>query len=208
MPSSCEPFRLEPLLDVPTPIVAADPATAARRQREEAALERARQEGREAAFAACRAERESVLAEAARQIAERLGRCEQELERLAAAQAEAAAALAVEAADYLAAQALERAPAAAIGGALDRALSQAGRGVALKLRIHPELVEAVEALVAERQAGERRRLQVQVGADPSLAPGDARIDWESGALRLDRAARRAALEAELAALASDPTAAG
>ena len=79
-------------------------------------------------------------------------------------------------------------------------LQQVARGTELQVRVHPDLVEAVEQRIAQRQAADRRKLHVGVVPDATLAPGDALIDWEQGGLLLEKAARRAAVESELAPL--------
>jgi flagellar assembly protein FliH len=76
-------------------------------------------------------------------------------------------------------------------------LTQVARGQELHIRVHPELVDATEALIAGRQSRDRRRLSLTVISDDTLAIGDALIAWEQGGLTLDAAARRSAILAEL-----------
>lgn len=108
--------------------------------------------------------------------------------------------LALAAGELLAARALEIDPVGAIDEAIGRALAQVRRGQPLNIHVHPDQVEAVERLVAERQSHERRRLSLAVRPDASLAIGDARIRWDHGGLQLDSAERREMVRAELDAL--------
>ena len=78
-----------------------------------------------------------------------------------------------------------------------RVLTQVARGQELRVRVHPDLAERMEAVIAERQSRDRRRLSLTVIADDALAVGDALIAWEQGGLTLDAAARRAAILTEL-----------
>jgi len=104
------------------------------------------------------------------------------------------------AAELIAARAIDFAPADAIDEGIGRVLGQVARGTELRVRVHPDLVAEVQSRCDERQRGDRRALHLAVVADPDLAAGDAVIDWEQGALALDAAARRQAVEAELAGL--------
>lgn len=103
--------------------------------------------------------------------------------------------LALAAADHLAARALGIAPGAGIDQAIGRVLKQIGRGQDLQVRDHPDFVEEIERLIAARQDGERRQLNLHVAADDGLAEGDACIEWDQGGLTLDAAARYAAVRA-------------
>lgn len=108
--------------------------------------------------------------------------------------------VALAAAELLAARAIDAAPAAAIDSAIGRALGQVARGTELQVRVAPDLVPEIEACVSARQADDRRKLNLIVVPDATLAAGDARIVWEAGSLALDASARRAAIESELAPL--------
>ncbi|RYY35427.1 MAG: flagellar assembly protein H, partial [Sphingomonadales bacterium] len=85
----------------------------------------------------------------------------------------------------------------AIDDAIGRALSQVARGTELVVRIHPDMADQIEERIATRQANDRRRLNLHVTQDPSLANGDARIEWDEGGLTLDRAMREEAVLREL-----------
>ena len=98
------------------------------------------------------------------------------------------------------ARALADRPAAAVDEAIGRVLKQVARGTELVVRVHPDIAGEIERLIAERQAGERRRLHLQVVPDDALSTGDALIDWDSGCLTLDASARRSGLLNELAPL--------
>lgn len=158
---------------------------------------RGRAAGEEAALDRLRSEKTLALEEAARAIRESIaGLGDQLRERTDELQAEATE-LVLVAAEHLAGRALETHPAAAIDAAIGAALEELRRGVALDVRVHPDLVADVQALLAERQAGDRRRLNVHVAGDAALELGDARLTWQGGGALLDRAARRAAVEREL-----------
>jgi len=108
-----------------------------------------------------------------------------------------AAEVAMAAAEGLAGHALALDPTVAIDAAIGRVLTQVARGQELRVRVHPDLAERMEAVIAERQSRDRRRLSLTVLPDPAQAIGDALITWEQGGLALDQAARRAAILAEL-----------
>lgn len=169
-----------------------------RAQGAEAAL--ARRDGYEAGLAAARAERETALLSAVDALQAGLETVDGEVERVAARLQAEAAEVALAAAELLAARALEADPGAAVDAAIGRVLRQVARGTELVVRVHPDLAGEVERLVAVRQAGDRRRLHLQVAADAAVAPGDARIEWDQGALVLDAAARAETVRAELASL--------
>lgn len=107
------------------------------------------------------------------------------------------------AAELIAGRALKQQPGRAIDEALGRALKQVARGTALLIRVHPDSLEDVEQLVAERRAGERRVLDISIVEDADIAPHDAHIGWAEGGLIVDAAARRAAVARELAGLIVD-----
>jgi len=109
----------------------------------------------------------------------------------------AAADVAMAAADELAGRAVECDPARAIDEAIGRVLLQVARGQELQIHVHPALIEQMEALIATRKSGERRRLSRILVAVPTLALGDALIAWEQGGLALNAAARRQAVLTEL-----------
>lgn len=162
--------------------------------------EQGRADGASEALAALRAERDTALLAASEVLAAALSRFDERFADAESAVARIGADLALDFADHLAARALEREPAAAIELALARVLDEVRRGQPLRVKVAPDLLDAVEQLVARRQASDRRRLPLTVVADAGLAAGDARIEWDGGALALDLTARRDALRAEIAGL--------
>lgn len=170
-------------------------------------LARARADGFAAGLVHARADRETALLAAidalscgVETLTDSLGETRAELLRDAAA-------LAWTAAEHLAAHTLALDPAAPVDAAIGRALAQVSRGTELVVRVHPDLLAPIAARIAERQALDRRRLNLHVTADPALAPGDARIAWDEGGLSLDRAAREAVVGNEIATLLSHSSAA-
>lgn len=161
------------------------------------AHERGIAEGREQALALLRAERDTALLGASEALIAALAGLEARFADLERDVVRSAATLALDLADHLAGQAVARDPAAPIDAMIGRALSQVRRGRPLRIRVAPELVTAIEALAEERQQRDRRRLHLTVVADDHLPHGDARIEWEDGAMVLDRAARLAAMTAEI-----------
>jgi len=152
------------------------------------------------ALAQLQAERDTALAAAAAALSAGLAHLDQRFEESERVLARVGAELALDFADHLAARALERDPLLAIDEALTRVLGQVRREQPLEVRVAPVLAEAMERCIAERQAGERRTLHLTVIPDPVLPEGDARVEWDGGALLLDRAARHAFLQEEIAAL--------
>lgn len=108
--------------------------------------------------------------------------------------------VALTAAEALAGRVVELEPGGAIDEAIGRALAQVARGQEIDVKVNPQLVEEIEARIARRQAGNRRRLFLTILADPAVASGDAVLSWERGGLIVDAATRRQALEDELAPL--------
>ena len=111
-----------------------------------------------------------------------------------------AAEIALAAADLIAGRAVEIAPGAAIDEAIGRVLGQVARGTELQVRVHPDLLDDIEARIADRQSRDRRKLNLTVVPDETIALGDARIGWEEGGLALDASARRRAVAEELETL--------
>ncbi|WP_426265893.1 FliH/SctL family protein [Sphingomonas sp. LHG3443-2] len=163
------------------------------------AHERGLRQGREEALATLRAERDTALASAAEALTVVLASLDARFATTERQVARLGAELALDLADQLAGTALERDPVSPIEAMIGRALEQVRRGCPLRVRVAPGLVSAVEGLVQQRQDRDRRRLKITVLADDSIIDGDARIEWDEGALLLDRAGRRAAMEAEIAA---------
>lgn len=204
------PFRFDRVFTAPVddsededaPIRIAElEATLARLQIDHAEeLARSRADGFAAGLTHARTEREAALLAAV----DALGAGVETLENEQAAARETmlrdAAALALAAAEHLAGRALHADPNEAIDAAIGRALAQVMRGQEIFIHVHPDFAVDIEERIAQRQAGDRRRLNLHVIADPALAVGDARLDWDKGGLILDREARAAALRAELEAL--------
>jgi len=165
-----------------------------------AGYEQGRADGATEALATLRAERDTALLAASEVLAAALSRFDQRFAEAESAVARIGADLALDLADHLAARALERDPAAAIELALGRVLGEIRRGEPLRIRVSPDLVPLVEQLVERRLANDCRRLSLTVVADAGLPTGDARIEWDGGALALDRDARRNALSAEISGL--------
>ena len=160
----------------------------------------ARAEGFDAGLAQARGERDAALLSAVDALQAGVETIESEFAGAVARVTGEAGEVALAAAELLAARAIETAPAAAINAAIGRALAQVLRGTELQVRVHPDIAAEIEACVTARQENDRRNLNLTVIADEALAPGDARIGWESGSLTLDASARRTAIEAELAPL--------
>lgn len=163
----------------------------------EAQVALARAEAFQAAVEQVRAEREQALLAATDALQAELERLDTRFHELELQVARQGGEVALAAADHLAARALEQAPGAAIDAAIGRALRQVRRGQPITVRVHPDFLDDIEALVADRQTRDRRRLGLTVIADASLAPGDARLEWENGGLVLDAEARREAVAREL-----------
>jgi flagellar assembly protein FliH len=168
-----------------------------------AELARARSDGFEAGLFQARTERETALLAAADALHASLEIIEADLSEVTSRITREATEVALAAADFLAARALEHAPEQAIDEALGRIIEQAGRGPQLLVKVHPDLAPEMERIVEVRLSRERRRMTLNVVADPALARGDAQILWEEGGLALDAGARRAAVLEELAPLLGD-----
>jgi flagellar assembly protein FliH len=163
----------------------------------EAQVVRARAEGFQAALDQVRGERQAALLAATDALHAAIEALDARFDDIATELAREGAEIALAAADHIAGEALAARPIAAIEGALDRALRQLRRGQPITIRVHPDLVAEVEALIAARQAQDRRRLALAVVADPALALGDAQLVWDDGGLGVDATARRAAVAREL-----------
>jgi flagellar assembly protein FliH len=163
----------------------------------EAQVALARAEAFQAAVEQVRAEREQALLAATDALQAQLETLDARFHELELQVARHGGEVALAAADHLAARALELAPGAAIDAAIGRALRQVRRGQPITVRVHPDFLDDIEALVADRQTRDRRRLGLTVVADAALAPGDARLEWENGGLALDADARREAVAREL-----------
>lgn len=170
------------------------------RRNEEAALLQARAEGVAQGLEQARGERAEAMLSATDALHAALddlsGRWTEESERIMHDAAE----VALFAAEMIAGHAIRQEPTRAIDEALGRALRQVVRGTALLIRVHPDSLEDVERLVAERRAGERRALSITIVADAEIPPYDAHVGWAEGGLIVDAAARRAAVTRELGSL--------
>lgn len=102
------------------------------------------------------------------------------------------------AAEAIAGHAIARNPGGAVDEAIGRALAQVARGQEIEVKVHPDLLEEIEARIAHRQSGDRRKLALVVSADPTLKPGDAVLNWERGGVTVNAASRRQAVLDELA----------
>lgn len=186
--------------EAPLEVAALQAELAALRAEQGAQLALARAQGFEAGLAQARGEREVALLSAVDALQAGIETIDERFAEVSARVTADAAEIALAAADMIAGRALDIAPAEAIDAAIGRALAQVARGTELEVRVHPDLIEAVEARIADRQSRDRRRLHLTVVGDVTLAPGDAMIGWEQGGLALDAAARRAAVAAELETL--------
>jgi len=166
----------------------------------------ARAEGFEAGIAQARAERDVALLSAVDALHAGIEALDERFEEVSTRVTGEAAEIALAAADMIAGRAIDIAPAEAIDAAIGRALSQVARGTELEIRVNPDLIETIEARVADRQSKDRRKLNLTVVGDVTVAVGDARIGWEKGGLSLDAGARRQAVIEELETLL--PPAAG
>ena len=108
--------------------------------------------------------------------------------------------LALAAAEAIAGHAIAQEPGGAIDAAIGRALAQVARGQEIEVKVHPDLLEEIEARIADRQSGDRRKLSLFVSADSGIMPGDAVLSWERGGVTVDAASRRQAVLEELAPL--------
>jgi flagellar assembly protein FliH len=160
----------------------------------------ARAEGFEAGLQQARAERDVALLSAVDALQAGIEALDERFAEVSERVTGEAAEIALAAADMIAGRALEAAPADTIDQAIGRVLGTVARGTELEIRVHPDLIEVVEAKIAERQSKDRRRLALTVIGDVTLSPGDAMIGWDQGGLSLDAGARRQAIQSELAAL--------
>ena len=166
----------------------------------------ARAEGFEAGLAQARAERDVALLSAVDALHAGIESLDERFEDVSRRVTGEAAEIALAAADMIAGRAIDVAPVETIDAAIGRALSQVARGTELEIRVHPDLIEAIEARIADRQSRDRRKLNLNVVGDVTITVGDAMIGWEQGGLALDATARRQAVLDELETLL--PSAAG
>lgn len=167
---------------------------------QEAVIAKARAEGFEAGLAQARSEREVALLSAVDALHAGIEVIDAQFTEITERVTSEATEVALAAADHIAARAIERAPGEAIDAAIGRVLGQVARGTELQVRVHPDLVDDIEAKIAERQSKDRRKLSLTVAPDATLAMGDALINWDEGGLALNAQARRDAVAAELESL--------
>jgi flagellar assembly protein FliH len=199
----CAPERDATSLAIEVELLQGELARQAEAHRAE--LVRARADGFEAGLVHARADRETALLAAIDALHDGVEAITETVDVTRAQLVQDAAALARSAATHLAAHTLALDPAAPIDAAIGRALAQVARGTELVVRVHPDLLPAIEHRIATRQAQDRRKLRLHVEADPMLAIGDARIDWDEGGSCLDHAAREAVVSNEFATLLAHPS---
>lgn len=161
-----------------------------------AALARARDDGFAAGLAQARAEIAAALAQASGAIDAGVAQLGADLDSIEARIAAGAAEATLAAAELIAARAIDADVLLPVEAAIRRVVAQLGRGVALAIRVHPSLLAQLQTRLAEK-AATTRWPALHFDGDAALAPGDVVIDWESGGLTLDRAARVAAVAAAL-----------
>lgn len=160
-------------------------------------LARARADGFQAGMDAARSDRDNALLAAMDALQAGVEGMAEERDDFRADTARDAAQLVLAVAQHLAGHPLLASPGQAVDDAIGRALAQVARGTELVVRVHPDLAADIEERVAARQANDRRRLNLHISPDASLASGDARIEWDEGGLTLDRAMREEAVLREL-----------
>ena len=166
----------------------------------DAQLALARAQGFDAGLAQARAERDVALLSAVDALHAGIESLDERFEDVSRRVTGEAAEIALAAADMIAGRAIDAAPVETIDAAIGRALSQVARGTELEIRVHPDLIEAIEARIADRQSRDRRKLNLNVVGDVTITVGDAMIGWEQGGLALDATARRQAVLDELETL--------
>jgi flagellar assembly protein FliH len=161
-----------------------------------AVLVRARADGFAAGLAQARAETTAALALAVGSLDAGLARLEAWLAETEARITLHAAEAALAAAELIAAQAIAADPAQPVEAAIGRVVAQLGRSMGLVIRVHPSLLAPLRERLAGL-AGLARRPTLHFEGDQALVPGDTIIDWDTGGLTLERAARVAAVAAAL-----------
>ena len=183
--------------DLQLQIATLEAEAALMRVEHERTLAVARAEAFEAGLDQARGERETALLSAADALHASIEAIDARMDEVTRAVSEDATEVALAAAELIAGRMLADEPAAAVDGAIGRVLKQVARGQELVVRVHPSLLPEVERLVAVRQSGDRRRLNLHVVSDETLTLGDAHIEWDQGGLSLDAEARREVVRAEL-----------
>lgn len=170
------------------------------RAEQSVAVSRARSEGYMEALGQMRAEREQALLSALDALHAEWEIFADTRDAMMEQLREEAGALALSIGEALAARALEDAPGEAIDQAIGRVLGAVARGQEVTVSVHPDLAGDIEARIATRQAGDRRRLNLVVLGHAGVAFGDGHLRWDSGGMRLNAQARADAVRAELVAL--------
>lgn len=170
------------------------------RSEQESALALARAQGYEAGLAQARSEREVALLSAVDALQAGIEGIDAQFGKVSERVTGEATEVALAAAELIAGRALEVAPGMAIDEAIGRVLGQVARGTELQVRVNPDLMDDIESRIADRQSRDRRKLNLIVVPDETIAIGDARIGWEEGGLALDAQARRQAVVEELETL--------
>ncbi|MBT0670530.1 hypothetical protein HT136_19365 [Novosphingobium profundi] len=163
-------------------------------------LTRVRSEAFEAGLDEARRERDAAVLASSDALNAALDDLRREFSGVSTQIAQDAATVAYEAARMLAGHATALDPGKPVAEALERALSQVARGTGLVLKVNPALREDLESRLRQRHPHELEDLSIALVDDPSLALGDARIDWTGGGLGVDAKARQKAVLAELEGL--------
>jgi flagellar assembly protein FliH len=158
-------------------------------------LAAAREDGFTAGLAHARADQQMALLAALDALQAAIETDDGGLADLRAHLLDGAAELALAAGEQLAATTLAAEPAAAIRAAVDRAAAEAGMDSRLRIQLNPADAPVIEASASRWTL---RAVAIEILPDPDIAPGDARISWGASTLGLDRADRRARIEAAVA----------
>lgn len=152
----------------------------------------ARAEGFEAGLKHAQSQQEQHSAELVRQLIDQISAAVAAQDARADEIAAEAAELALEFADALAAEALSLAPRATLAETLRCVLRDAVIKSKVTIRVNPDDLAAVNALLAEATASGFDGRAV-ITADKTVVAGDCNVDWQAGALRLCYADRREAV---------------
>lgn len=172
----------------------------ARKADHENALAIARADAFEAGLARARTERDAALLSAIDAMHGALDALDARFAETTRRIVAEATDVALAAAEAIAGRAFACDPTGLIDDGIGRVLQQVARGTELQVRVHPDLVEDIEAKIADRQSRDRRKLSLTVAPDSTLAMGDALINWDEGGLALNAQQRRDAVAAELESL--------
>lgn len=160
-------------------------------------IARARSEGFEAGLTQARQDRDEAILAAIDALQAGIEIEQDDRERTLHTITQQAAELGLAAAELLAGRAIEADPGQAIDLAIGKILLEITRGSEITVRVHPDLSDEVELRIAARQNEDRRKLNLHVVGDAKIEHGDAALEWDCGAMNLDAAARKAAIEAEM-----------